>query len=228
MISDPKKFFGGVILLAAFAVVLAALFMPMIDERNAMEHLDSLYNSISKGSAYHIQEIKKEVAAHEGTPLELILAIEGEERAAKAAVVIRNNGAEVETTPAGLAIEGDLAALLTACLNDADDMFRNDAGRIEAEYGQGGKEALLHWWIALKAMDRALKKEGRFDDSRVVNTVIDKGVEYAYNYYGIEPMRIKENVGIVIISLAFYVLYTIWYGYAIILIFEGCGLRLSH
>ncbi len=228
MIADPKKFFGGVILLAAFAVVLAFLFVPIIDGRNAMENLDSLYNSISKGSAYHIQEIKEEVAAHAGRPLDLTLVIQGEERTAGAAVIMRGNGAEVEPSPAGLEVAGDLAVLLTGCLNDADDMFRNDAGRMEAAYGQGGKEALFHWWIALKAMDRSLKKEGRFEDSKIVNNVIDKGVEYAYNYYGIEPMRISDKVGIVIISLAFYVLYTVWYGYAIILIFEGCGLRLSH
>lgn len=226
MIADPKKFFGGVILLAAFAVVLAALFMPIIDGLNAMEHLDALYNSISKGSAYHIQEIKEEVAAHHGQPLDLTVEIEGEEPAA--AALLRNNGADVEMTAAGLVISGDLVALLTGCLDDADDMYRNDAGRIEAEYGQGGKEALFHWWKTLKAMDKALKRAGRFDDSILVNTVVNKGVEYAYNYYGIEPMRITEKMGIVIISLAFYVLYTIWYGYAIILIFEGCGLRLSH
>jgi hypothetical protein len=55
-----------------------------------------------------------------------------------------------------------------------------------------------------------------------------KAVECAYNYYGIEPQRIADRVGIVIFSLLFYVLYTCWYGYAIIFMFEGWGLRLSH
>jgi hypothetical protein len=228
MTTERKKLFGGIILLAAFAVVLAALFMPIMDGRNAMEELDSLYNSISKGSAYHIEEIKEEVTAHGARPLELILEIEGVERQAGVAAVLGNSGANVQATEAGLAVDGDLKVLLTACLDDADNMFLNESARLEAAYGLGGKEALFHWWIALKAMDRALKREGRFDDSKVVNTVITKGVEFAYNYFGIEPMRISDKMGIVIISLAFYVLYTIWYGYAIILIFEGCGLRLSH
>jgi hypothetical protein len=228
MIANPKKLYGGILLMAAFAAVLVALFLPIVDGLNAMEYLDSLYNSISKGSAYHINEIKQEVAAHESRPLDLTLAMESEELSAKAAAIMRKSGAEVEAAGASLMMKGDLAGILTGCLDDADDMFLNDAGRIEAEYGLGGKEALFHWWKALKAMDKALKNEGRFADSKITNTVIDKGLECAYNYYGIEPMRISEKVGIVIISLAFYVLYTIWYGYAIILIFEGCGLRLSH
>jgi hypothetical protein len=55
-----------------------------------------------------------------------------------------------------------------------------------------------------------------------------KGVECAYNYYGIEPMKVSNHLGVVIVSLVFYVLYTVWYGFAIILVFEGCGLKLSH
>jgi hypothetical protein len=48
--------------------------------------------------------------------------------------------------------------------------------------------------------------------------------EPAYNFRGITPMRISDNYGKVIFLLVFYVLYTLWYGFSIMLIFEGVGI----
>jgi hypothetical protein len=48
MIADPRKFYIGVGLLAFFAVVLVIFFLPVLDGKNPMTYLDSLYNSISK------------------------------------------------------------------------------------------------------------------------------------------------------------------------------------
>jgi hypothetical protein len=53
-------------------------------------------------------------------------------------------------------------------------------------------------------------------------------VECAYNYYGIEPWKVSDRIGLVLFSLIFYVVYTVWYGYAIIFLLEGWGFTLSH
>jgi hypothetical protein len=58
--------------------------------------------------------------------------------------------------------------------------------------------------------------------------VKEKAVECAYNYYGIEPWKVSEKLGLVVFSLVFYVVYTVWYGYAIIFLLEGWGFTLSH
>ena len=52
-------------------------------------------------------------------------------------------------------------------------------------------------------------------------------MECAYNYYGIEAQEIRNRWGTVLFSLVFYVLYTIWYGYGIMYIFEGLGFELA-
>jgi len=41
------------------------------------------------------------------------------------------------------------------------------------------------------------------------------------------PEQIRDKAGIVIFSLVFYVVYTIWYGFGILFIFEGWGLKIS-
>jgi len=57
---------------------------------------------------------------------------------------------------------------------------------------------------------------------------LKKVVETSYNYYTIEPQKITDKMGIVIFSLVFYVVYTLWYGFSILFMFEGWGLRLEH
>jgi hypothetical protein len=143
-------------------------------------------------------------------------------------LLLEKSGATVQSTGSELSVSGDLERILAGCLDDADLLFSNDGTSIEAKYARGGREVVHGWWKALKAMDKDLKRQSRFADAAVVLTVKKKAVECAYNFHGIEPRRIADNLGIVLFSLVFYVVYTIWYGYAIILIFEGCGLKLSH
>jgi hypothetical protein len=37
-----------------------------------------------------------------------------------------------------------------------------------------------------------------------------------------------DRLGVVVFSLVFYVIYTLWYGFAIMFIFEGWGMQLEH
>jgi hypothetical protein len=218
----------GVGLLAFFAVVLVIFFLPVLDGQNPMSYLDSLYNSISKQSAYHISELKEETARQQAADLRLELEMGDATTADQAAAILAAGGMMARATGETIELQGDLPSLLAACLDDSDLMFANDDGALRAKYGLEGRAALFRWWQVLKQVDKGLKRESRFEEAKLLGDVKKKGLEAAYNYYGIEPVHIKDKLGAVILSLAFYVLYTIWYGYAIIFIFEGCGLRLSH
>ncbi|GAI79938.1 unnamed protein product, partial [marine sediment metagenome] len=65
-------------------------------------------------------------------------------------------------------------------------------------------------------------------EAKIVALVVKKAVESSYNYYKIEPQKIADRLGIVIFSLVFYVIYTLWYGFAVMFMFEGWGLSLEH
>jgi hypothetical protein len=52
-------------------------------------------------------------------------------------------------------------------------------------------------------------------------------VEVGYNYYGIAPESAKSKAGILAFALVFYVIYTLWFGYAILMLFEGFGLEMK-
>jgi hypothetical protein len=107
-------------------------------------------------------------------------------------------------------------------------MFANAEAGIRDRHGYGGRRALFNWWTALHAMEEDLKRQSRFAEAAFVANVKERAVECAFNYFGIEPWKVSDKVGLVLFSLVFYVVYTVWYGYAIIFLLEGWGFTLSH
>jgi hypothetical protein len=222
------KLVSGIVLMAGFVAVLVAMFMPLFDGQNALNYLDNLYNSISKASAYYVPKLQHAVEEHEGKRLTLRLAFEAEARAELAADLLENAGGEVRRSGSELEVSGDVDALLKACLVDTDDLYHNRGDAIAGRYHQDERTVLHGWWKVLSAMEKDLGRQKEFAVAELVGTIKAKGVECAYNYYRIEPQPIGQRWGIVLFSLAFYVIYTVWYGYAVMFLFEGLGFRLAH
>ena len=228
MIVNQKKFYSGVGLLSAFTIVLFIIFMPVFNGQNGLSYLDSLYNSISKGSAYYIPKLKQETQALLGQTIQVSLpTTDARQRIEMAALFIRG-GARADQEGSLLNIRGDLGTILASCLDDADDMFNNQGEKVSHKYGYPERRVLYNWWTILAATDKALKKQKKFSEAKFIGLVSKKAVECAYNYYGIETQNISDKYGLVILSLAFYVGYTLWYGFAVMNLFEGLGLKLDH
>jgi hypothetical protein len=229
MIAHKKQFMLGTALLAAFCVVLVFIFLPLFNGQNALNYMDSLFNSISKGSAYYIEDLREEAKVFEGRRVDLTLKLEDAAQAEAIAPLFARSGATVDPIGgAELKVTGDLGGILAGCLEDTDNMFENNGAALAEKYGMEERKVMYGWWKALKAADKAFKRQKMFAESKFVLTVIKKGVECSYNYYGIEPQKISEQVLVVLIALVFYVVYTIWYGFAIMFMFEGWGLKLEH
>jgi hypothetical protein len=228
MILNKKLFSMGAIMLVAFFVVLAMVFSPVFPGgQNGLNYLDDLYNSISKGSAYYIPEVKEETDKVVGDAVTLTLDMGDKARAEQTAVILNKAGAQVEILDNKLKVTGDLGAILASCLNDADSMYHNDGRTISEKYGYDERQALFNWWQVCKEMDKDLKRQEKFKEARTVDELKTKAVETSYNYYKIEAQKISERWGVVVFSLVFYVIYTLWYGFAILYLFEGWGLQLE-
>ena len=228
MIAKKKEFYGGFGMLIGFFVILIIVFSPVFKGQNGLEYLDSLYNSISKGSAYYISKVKKETDKFTGNSISVTLNMKDEAQAKQTAALFMKGGALVNVSGDELKVSGDLGKILENCLADADYMYVNDGEKVKGKYGYDERQALYNWHTALKAMDKDLKAQKKFKEAKIVALVIKKAVECSYNYYTIEPQKISDRYGIVIFSLIFYVLYTLWYGFAIMFMFEGWGMKLGH
>jgi hypothetical protein len=228
MIAKKKQFYTGVALMVGFVVVLILFFSPLYGGKNGLDYLDNLYNTISKGSAYYIPKVRAETDTFNGNSVSVTLNMADKTTAEQTAKLFQAGGAEVVVEEAQLKVTGDLGKILDNCLADADAMYHNEGEKVSGKYGYEERQALYNWWQAFREMDKDLKRQKKFKETKIVGLVVQKAVETSYNYYGIEPQEITDRVGLVIFSLIFYVAYTVWYGFGILFMFEGWGLRLSH
>jgi len=228
MIAHKKEFYGGVGMMAAFIVVLVLIFTPLFNGQNGLDYLDSLYNSISKGSAYYIPKVRESSTAFNGKDVDVTIDMHSAKAAGEAARLFNAAGALVNTEGKTLKVSGDLGKILVSSLNDADAMYNNNSTALADKYTYDGRQALYYWWTALKLMEKDLKKQEKFKEAKTVSVVIKKAVECSYNFYGIESKKITDSLGVVIFSLLFYVVYTMWYGFAVMFMFEGWGMKLDH
>jgi len=228
MTGIKKKELGiGIFLLVTFAAVMVMIFMPILDGGNALNYLDNLYNSISKGSAYYIPKVEHLVEEHGSDAVTLNLMLDDSRAALAAEPLFVRAGATTAVEGATLMINGDIETIFGTCLEDAESAYHNRGEDLAARYGTDARTTLHNWWQALGAMEKDLNRQKLFDAAKLTHTVQAKTVECAYNYYGIEAQAIKDRWGTVLFSLVFYVLYTIWYGYGIMFVFEGLGFALS-
>ena len=223
-----KKEFGiGVFLLATFIAVMIAIFLPLMDGGNALNYMDNLYNSISKGSAYYIPKVEHLVDEHGSEVVTLNLKMKDSITARAAEPLFLQTGATTAVEENNLMVNGDLELIFGACLEDAESAYHNRGEDHLDRYGMDARPTLHAWWQALGAMEKDLNRQKLFAAAQLTHTVQAKTVECAYNYYGIEAQAIKDRWGTVLFSLLFYVLYTVWYGYGIMYIFEGLGFELT-
>ncbi|MFO7737005.1 MAG: hypothetical protein R6V46_00890 [Desulfatiglandaceae bacterium] len=228
MSSQKQSLFKGMALIISFTVTLVLLFVPLFKGHNTLEYLDNLYNTISKGSANYLPGLKEETLRFEKREITVSLPMADEKQAAQTAQLFNAGGGRALAEKKVLKIEGNMVDVLLNALDDAEKMYANEGEHIRNKYGYDERRVLFHWWSALKAMDFELSKQKLFKEAKLVALVRNKAVETAYNYYGIEAQSVRDRYGIVIVSLVFYVLYTLWYGFGVLYLFEGLGLKLGH
>ncbi|MFH1060677.1 MAG: hypothetical protein V1797_18605 [Pseudomonadota bacterium] len=234
MAAQAKKLTSGLVLMVAFIVVFILIFMPIFGNdshgqaQNGLNYLDNLYNTISKGSAYYIPKVTKDSEKYLGSQVELTLALKDAKQAEMAAKLFIAGGAQAQASGDKLKVSGGLGKIFANILADSDAMYHNQGEKVAQKYGAPERQVLYTWHQALTAMQKDLDRQKKFAESKMADTIKTRGVECAYNYYGVQPQSIGDKWGIVLFSLAFYVVYTLWYGFGIMYIFEGIGLRLEH
>ncbi|GBF34566.1 hypothetical protein DCCM_3685 [Desulfocucumis palustris] len=228
MIRNKKTFFIGLAMLISFCVVYIGIMSPSFGNgRNGLEFADDMFNSLSKGSAYFIGEQMEKAEKENGKAIDLAITAKSEEEAANWAKLYEAAGAEVKLDGNSVNIKGDFGKILTSALTDCDSMYNNQGDTITAKYGYDSREATYNWYNSFKKMDDQLKNKEMFPESSVLNNVMKKGVEPAYNYYGIEIKHVKENKATVSFMLIFYLIYTLWYGFGLYYLFDGLGISTS-
>jgi hypothetical protein len=233
LVRNKGLFLKGLTLLSSFLVVLFFIFQPLItDEQgkkvNGLTFSDELFNSLAKGSAYYIPDVSKKLATVDGKTVDVTVKQKDEAAAAEAAKLVTSAGLTAEAKDNSVHISGDLGKMLGVVVSASDKLYMNDAEGVGAMFGGGdGMKAMKTWWGVLNPMVKELQKQKKVDEADAVIMVNAKAIEPAYNFFGIKGEKVSERAGVAAGLLFFYVLYTMWYGYAIFDIFNGIGLSMS-
>ncbi len=233
MASSTQLKTRGFLMIGSFFAVLIAIFMPQFpgthgNKVNGLDYLDNFFNELSKGSAYYIDRQFKKVEKYNGQEFSTTMKMKTPEEAATTAKLFTVNGFEAKVDDVKVKIKGDFGAMLTIMLKDADLMYKNDGAAISAKYGIDERKALNSWYISLGAMEKDLTNAKNFEQATVVKSAMTKAIEPAYNYYKVEAKPVKSEIFLLIFALVFYVVYTMWYGFGLLYLFEGIGIKLEH
>lgn len=223
----------GFLLMASFFAVLFAIFMPLFpgvhgEKVNGLDYLDNFFNQLSKGSAYYIPEQIKKAEKYNGQQFTASLKMKSADEAAVTAKLFATNKITAAAEGDKVKVSGDFGAMIGIMLQDADLMYQNDGKALTAKYGVEEKQTMYSWYQALSAMNKDMTKAGNFEQAKFVKNCMTKAVEPAYNYYKVEAKSVKVEIVMLVAALAFYVIYTMWYGYGLLYLFEGMGIKLDH
>lgn len=230
LIHSKSSFMKGLLLMGSFCAVFFLIFMPLFPGDsgkvlNGLEYSDDLFNKLSKGSSYFIPETKKAIAPTKGKAVNVAYT---SKKAADAARVFSAVGVAAAAEGNTLTVQGDLGLLLAAAVADADAMYKNDGKAVSDRYAGMDHMAVMEaWWEGLNPMIKALQKSKMVDEAGIVDAVLKRAVETGYNFYGIPAAKVMDKLGVMVALLVFYVLYTVWYGFAIFELFDGIGLTMK-
>ncbi len=227
LIVNKRPFYTGLVMALGFTVVMVVMFLPVVGSRTPLEAADDLFNSVAKQSSYYVPELREHAQKYRAAPIDMRLTLPDPEAATQAATVLKADGAEASASGAVVALKGDLGHLLGAAVEDVDAVFNNRGKEVASKYGLGAKEVMFARWLALKQVNKQLKTKSEFEKASAVEEVVSKGVEVAYNFYGIIPKAASANAGILSLALVFYLVYTMWWGYAIMWLCDGIGLEMK-
>jgi len=225
IICDHTMFRAGLVGLCVFLGLLAAMHLPLAQGRNALVWADDFFNQLAKHSAYYIPEGTAQAKALVGTPVDIGIRPRDFADSRRLAALVGSAGIEARALPDGrVRIAGDLGRLSLTALADAEAAFRNQTAGIEAKYGMGAEEVIYGWWVIFDGLTRRYVQEAKGAEADFAKFVSSKVLEPAYNFRGIEAKEIGGHAIALVGLLGFYVLYTLWYGFSIMFLFEGLGI----
>lgn len=233
LIHNKKSFSRGLLLLISFIALFIVILMPVFKMENGkmgtgLEFADDLFNRLSKGSSYFIPAVEERVKPLVGTQVNYTVTIKKANSVPLIVEVLKQSGAEVSAAENKVTFKGDLGAMLSSAVAVSDKMYFNDGAAVSKEYNTANPLAVTTaFWQFLTPSIKELQKQGKISEASVVDAVLRRAVETGHNFYSVEATKVSQNIVIMTALLAFYVIYTLWYGFAIFELFDGVGLTMK-
>ncbi|OXS29424.1 MAG: hypothetical protein BCS36_04500 [Desulfovibrio sp. MES5] len=234
LIHAKAPFIRGCLLLISFLILFAVMLMPLMKDElgnhmTGLQYADNVFNELSKGSSYFIPGVRNTIKSVDGKSVQLTVKLKKADLAALAGMVLEKSGAtDVRVEDGKVSFSGNLGVILASATDDADNLYNNDANAVSQKYdGQPALKVAAAWWYVLSPSIKELQKQYKIEEAQVVDSVLRRAIEPGNNFFSVPPAKVSEHLILMSAMLIFYVLYTLWYGFAIFELFEGMGLAMT-
>ena len=233
LIVNKKAFGKGMILLATFAALFAVIVSPVFKDDKGknitgLEYADAMFNSLSKGSSYFIPAVRERLKSVESKEAQVTITVKNADRAKLMVLVLDKAGLKGSVEGDKLTWSGDLGRMLNAAVVDSDHMYNNNGTAVSQRYDNASPTAVMGaWWHLLNPSIKGLQRQNKIAEASVVDAVVRRAVEPGNNFYTVPATKVMDHLFLMTALLVFYVVYTLWYGFAIFEIFDGIGLTMS-
>lgn len=222
----------------SFFITLILIIQPFFEGgKNFLAYSDDVFNQLAKGSSYFIPKLKSDIEKYRDIQIKGEITLKKSSEKAQVdledeiklmSLLLEGAGAFVRVKDSSLEVTGDLYLILKAALEDADYMYWNNDQVLRYKYGHSDAKKILRvWHKSLSQLNKYFLKEKKTEEAKIINTVLTKGIEPGYNFFGINPKSIKEQALTLTALLFFYLFYTLWWDYAIFYLTEGLGLSIK-
>jgi hypothetical protein len=228
LIVHRRKFLTGAAGLFVFAAVFAFGHTPLLEGKSVWLWADDLFNRLAKHSTDYIPEARKKAEKFNGVAVDIAIHPRDLVTVDEFIRVVKMGGCDAKPmADKRIRLTGDLGRMAEAALADAELAFGNDAKAIEEKYRMNPSEVNYCWWILFDGLARRYMQENQSGNNEFAKFLSAKVFEPAYNFRGIVAENASQKMTAVVGLLLFYVLYTVWYGFSILYLFEGFGISVT-
>lgn len=231
LILHRSPFLKGLLLLSSFVLLLWVMMLPLFKDsegnrQTSLQYADTIFNELSKGSSFFIPQVLQIVKDLKSTNTSLSISMPDAALANLALLELQKSGlTDAQLSDGKLSFHGNLAAVLHRALDDSAYLYDNDGEALSERYENAKPLDIARaWWHMLNPAIKELQKQNHLAEAAAVEQVVRRAIEPANNFYGLPTANVAENALLLCALLAFYVLYAIWYGFAIYNLFDGFGL----
>lgn len=232
IVQNRAAFMRGAVLLGSFLILFILIMTPLFpsgvwgQKYTLLQYADAVFNQLSKGSSWFVPELRHRISELGAATVRVSLkSLPDASLAPVMEKLVDKAGGRSAIQGNGFEYSVSLKSLLSSAVDDSSMLYDNDGEKVSDHYaGVPWEKAARGWWELLSLSVHELQKQGKVSEANLVNDVVLKAVEPGYNFYGMPRAGMSGHVMMVAALLAFYLLYTLWYGFGIMEVFEGFGL----
>ena len=221
-VAQPWRLKAGIAGLVSLGIVLTVSLCPVFEGHTGLTWADGFFNQLAKNSADHLAEGRAKANALVGTHVDVSVNPKDVVDQEQLSRIVAMAGLDSRVIGDGrVRITGDLGKLAKAAVDDAALQFDNRSHSLARRRQMTASEAIYCWWIIFDGLTRRYVQENRGSEANFTKFVSAKILEPCYNFRGIKAMQVRNRVIPLVLLLGCYILFTLWYGFSILNVFEG-------